>query len=234
MHISSQEQHIQQFSHASTPSVSSFTSVATTEAYHDTVVHALTSRRTLLDAALAQLASHAHILTIVASYLVETLRSQHKVLVAGNGGSAAESQHFAAELVGRFKRERAPYPVLSLTTDTAIITAVANDYGYRDIFARQVLAFGQPDDMFLAFSTSGESENIIAAAQAARQRRMTVVAVTGDAASTLETLADVTVRVPLIDTALVQELHMIVTHILCDITETQLASVVTSQDEWQR
>ncbi len=148
----------------------------------------------------------------------------NKVLVAGNGGSAAEAQHFAAELVGRFKRERAPYAVLSLTTDTSILTAVANDYGYADVFARQVLAFGQSGDLLIAFSTSGESENLLRAAVAGHQSRMTVIAITGDRPNRLDRLADVTVRVPVVDTAVAQELHMIVTHILCDIAESELAS----------
>ncbi len=156
--------------------------------------------------------------------LVETLRTGHKVLVAGNGGSAAEAQHFAAELVGRFKRERAPYAVLSLTTDTSILTAVANDYGYQNVFARQVSAFGQTGDMLIAFSTSGESENLVYAAEAAQRSSMTVIAITGDRPSRLECLASVTVRVPTVDTAVAQELHMIVTHILCDIVESQLAA----------
>lgn len=217
MRISSQEQ-------KPTIIVPSFTSPSIHGAYYDTVVHALNDRRTALDAALSQLASRANIITDVAMRLVETLHSGHKVLVMGNGGSAAESQHFAAELVGRFKRNRAPYAVLALTTDTAILTAVANDYGYQDVFARQVLAFGQPGDMLLAFSTSGESENLLHAARAGQQRQMTVVAVTGELPNSLETLSDVTVRIPLLDTALVQELHMVVTHILCDITETCLSS----------
>jgi D-sedoheptulose 7-phosphate isomerase len=146
------------------------------------------------------------------------------VLVAGNGGSAAEAQHFAAELVGRFKRERAPYAVLSLTTDTALLTAVANDYGYTDVFARQVRALGQPGDLLVAFSTSGESENLVRAATAARRHGMAVAAVTGGRPSRLERLADVTVRVPVVDTAVAQELHMAVTHILCDIVESELAA----------
>jgi D-sedoheptulose 7-phosphate isomerase len=192
--------------------------------YHDAIVDALSSRRRIVDIAFAQLASRAEILTEVAARLVETLRLGHKVLAAGNGGSAAEAQHFAAELVGRFKRDRSPYAVLSLTTDTSILTAVANDYGYHDIFSRQVLALGQPGDLLIAFSTSGESENLVRAAEAAQQRRMTVVAVTGDQHSRLEGLADLTVRVPTIDTAIAQELHMVVTHILCDIAETELAA----------
>lgn len=208
----------------STLFVPSSRSLVTDEAYHNTIVNALIERRIILEDALNKFALQANTLTQVALQLVETLRSGHKVLVAGNGGSAAEAQHFAAELVGRFKRDRAPYAVLALTTDTAILTAVANDYGYQDVFARQVLAFGQPNDMLLAFSTSGESENLLQAAQAAHQRGMVTVAITGESASSLEALSDVTIKVPLVDTALVQELHMIVTHILCDITETQLSS----------
>src|SRR5947209_20629823 len=119
-----------------------------------------------LDIALSQLTTRATTLLEVATRLVETLHRGRKVLVAGNGGSAAEAQHFATELVGRFKRERAPYAVLSLATDTSILTAVANDYGYQNVFARQVLALGQPGDLLIAFSTSGESENLICAATA--------------------------------------------------------------------
>jgi D-sedoheptulose 7-phosphate isomerase len=191
--------------------------------YHDVVVHSLACRRTILDDALAQFVTRAEALAEVATRLVETLRTGHKVLVAGNGGSAAEAQHFAAELVGRFKRERAPYAVLSLTTDTSILTAVANDYGYAEVFARQVHGFGQAGDLLLVFSTSGESENLVRAALAAQQCLMTVVAITGDHSSRLEHVADITVRVPVVDTAIAQELHMMVTHILCDITESELA-----------
>ena len=198
--------------------------------YYDAVVSALTSRRMMLDTALAQFMTRARELTEVAARLIETLRTGHKVLVAGNGGSAAEAQHFAAELVGRFKRERAPYAVLSLTTDTSILTAVANDYGYQDVFARQVLAFGQPDDMLIAFSTSGESENLLRAAATAQRGMMAVIAVTGDRPSRLECLANVTVRVPTVDTAVAQELHMIVTHILCDIVESELAALSVGAD----
>ena len=178
----------------------------------------------MLDNALAQFKTRAALITEVAARLIETLRTGHKVLVAGNGGSAAEAQHSAAEFVGRFKRERSPYAVLSLTTDTSILTAVSNDYGYQDVFARQVDALGQPGDMLVAFSTSGESENLVRAATVGRERLMTVIAVTGNRPSRLERLADITVRAPMADTALVQELHMIVTHILCDIAESELAA----------
>lgn len=200
-------------------------STATGEiAYRGVITSALAERRANLDSALALLATRADILARAAVLLVETLRGGRKVLVAGNGGSAAEAQHFAAELVGRFKRERAPYAALALTTDTSILTAVANDYGYQDIFARQILALGRPGDLLIAFSTSGQSENLVRAAQAGRQRMMRIVAVTGERASNLERVADLTVHAPLLDTPCIQELHMAITHILCDIAETELSS----------
>jgi len=191
--------------------------------YRETIVNALRWHRSVLDSAFSQFATQAAFLTEVATLLIETLQNGNKVLVAGNGGSAAEAQHFAAELVGRFKRERSPYAVLSLTTDTSILTAIANDYGYEDVFARQVLAFGQPNDLFIAFSTSGESENLIRAAMVARQCLMKVIAITGERPNQLECQADVTVHVPASDTAIAQELHMAVTHILCDLVESELA-----------
>lgn len=200
----------------------------TTQAH---ILAALVTRRSALDAALCQLAAHPAILLEAATVLVDTLRSGHKVLLAGNGGSAAEAQHFAAELVGRFKRDRAPYAVLSLTTDTSILTAIANDYGYHDVFARQVYAFGQPGDLLIAFSTSGESENLLRAACASRQCMMSCIAITGERASSLEASADKTIRVPAMDTAIIQELHMMVTHILCDIAETQLSRCEAEQSE---
>ncbi|GCE48725.1 D-sedoheptulose 7-phosphate isomerase [Thermosporothrix hazakensis] len=192
--------------------------------HHSSVVNALSRRKVVLASAIGQLATRAEELAEVATRLVEVLKSGHKVLVAGNGGSAAEAQHFAAELVGRFKRERAPYPVLALTTDSSILTAVANDYGFQDVFVRQIDAFGQVGDLFLAFSTSGESENLLRAARVAAEKELTVVAVTGERQSSLEQLADITVRVPVVETDTAQELHMIVTHILCDIAEVQLSA----------
>ena len=192
--------------------------------YQDAVMQALAWRRSALDGALIEMAKRSDVLAEVATRLITTLRTGRKALVAGNGGSAAEAQHFAAELVGRFKRERAPYAALALTTDTSILTAVANDYGYDDVFARQVLGLGQPGDMLIAFSTSGSSENLVRAAVSGHERGMTVVAVTGDKPSKLAMAADLAVRVPLVDTACVQELHLAVTHILCDIVEAELAA----------
>ncbi len=191
--------------------------------YEERIVNALGWRRNRLDGALGQFAERSASLAKAAGWLIETLRNGNKVFVAGNGGSAAEAQHFAAELVGRFKRERQPYAVLALTTDTSILTAIANDYGYHEVFARQVMGLSQPGDLLVTFSTSGESENLIQAAVTAQQCLMRVIAITGKRPSRLESHAGVTVRVPSTDTAIAQELHMIVTHILCDLVEAELS-----------
>src|SRR6266568_897753 len=124
--------------------------------YFDTIENALNWHRKMLNVALAQTMQRVAIFADVTARLIETLRAGNKILVAGNGGSAAEAQHFAAELVGRFKRERKPYAALALTTDTSIITAIANDYDYADIFVRQLEALGRPGDLFIGYSTSGE------------------------------------------------------------------------------
>jgi D-sedoheptulose 7-phosphate isomerase len=187
---------------------------------------ALSERRAQMDAVYAQLEARAEALAQAAVCVLSALRLGHKALIAGNGGSAAEAQHMAAELVGRFRRERDPYAALALTTDTAILTAIANDYGYEEVFARQVRGLAQPGDVFIGFSTSGESVNILRAAQACHERGVTVIAVTSDRPSTLARLADIALRMPALDTATTQELHMAMTHILCDIVESELAAGV--------
>jgi D-sedoheptulose 7-phosphate isomerase len=186
---------------------------------------AMRARRIALDMALGELEMrHSEIIAEVASLLIATVRSGGKILAAGNGGSAAQAQHFAGEFVGRFKRERAAYPMLSLTVDTSILTAIANDYSYHDVFARQIEALGQPDDLFVAISTSGKSENLLRAARAAHERSMTVIAITGERRSSLGQRADLTIRAPATDTAIAQELHALIVHILCDIAEQELAT----------
>jgi D-sedoheptulose 7-phosphate isomerase len=187
-----------------------------------TVQAALIERRAALDDGLSRLASRSDALSAIAGRLVDSLQSGGKVLVAGNGGSAAEAQHFAAELVGRFKCERRPYAALALTVDSSILTAVGNDYGFADVFSRQVLAFGQPGDLLLAYSTSGRSENLLRAATAARRCRMSVAVVTGDMPNPLEQLADYALRVPATETPVIQELQMVTTHMLCEIAEREL------------
>ena len=163
------------------------------------------------------------------SILKATFDRGAKVLACGNGGSAADCQHIAAELVGRFRRERAPLPALALTTDTSVLTAVGNDYGYDDIFSRQVLGLMLPEDVLLCISTSGKSANVVAAAEVARSLGALVLAFTGQTESPLSAVAHVTLRVPSTDTARIQECHILAGHILCELLENSNASGV---DEW--
>lgn len=147
------------------------------------------------------------------------LSNGNKILACGNGGSAADCQHFAAELVGRFERERLPLPGLALTTDTSILTAVGNDYSYQEIFSKQVQAFGQSGDVLLALSTSGNSANVVAAIDAALERDMRIVALTGKGGGAMAkrlTEADVHICVPHDRTARIQEVHLLTIHCLCD------------------
>ena len=147
------------------------------------------------------------------------LSNGNKILACGNGGSAADCQHFAAELVGRFERERFPLPAIALTTDTSIMTAVGNDYSFREIYSKQVQAFGQAGDILLAISTSGNSGNVLAAVEAALEREMRVVALTGKdggALAKLLTDADVHINVPHNRTARIQEVHLVAIHCICD------------------
>ena len=147
------------------------------------------------------------------------LSNGNKILSCGNGGSAADCQHFAAELVGRFERERLPLPALALTTDTSILTAVGNDYSYLEIFSKQVQAFGQAGDVLLAFSTSGNSGNVLAAIDVAQERDMRVVALTGKGGGAIGrklTDADVHICVPHDRTARIQEVHLVTLHCICD------------------
>jgi D-sedoheptulose 7-phosphate isomerase len=147
------------------------------------------------------------------------LSNGNKILACGNGGSAADCQHFAAELVGRFERERFPLPALALTTDTSILTAIGNDYSYKDVFAKQVQAFGQAGDILLAISTSGNSANVLAAVESALEREMRVVALTGKDGGQLAKMltdADVHINVPHARTARIQEVHLVAIHCICD------------------
>ncbi len=153
--------------------------------------------------------------------MIAALKSEKKILVFGNGGSAADSQHMAAEMVGRFQKERVSIPVLALTTDTSIMTAVSNDYGFDTIFSRQIEAFGRPGDVALGISTSGNSANVIRAMECARLQGMKTVALTGEGGGRLRGIADICIAAPATVTARVQELHIVVIHILCELIEEQ-------------
>jgi D-sedoheptulose 7-phosphate isomerase len=160
-----------------------------------------------------------------AEMMVQCLLANGKILACGNGGSAADSQHFAAELLGRFERERPGLAAIALTTDTSTLTAIANDYDYDQIFSKQVQALGQSNDVLLAISTSGNSRNVIAAIHAAHERDMHVVALTGKNGGNIATLLareDVHVCVPSNTTSRIQEVHLLTLHCLCDGIDTLL------------
>ena len=159
------------------------------------------------------------------SALVGCITGGGKVLTCGNGGSAGDAQHFAAEFVGRFERERPGLAAISLTTDTSILTALANDYDFASIFSKQVQAIGAPGDVLLAISTSGNSANVVAAIEAAHAKEMTVIALTGHKGGRMRELmleTDVMVCVPHDRTARIQEVHLLALHCLCDAVDLQL------------
>ena len=157
--------------------------------------------------------------------MTECLLADGKILACGNGGSASDAQHFAAEMVGRFERERPELPAISLATDTSILTAIANDYDFAQVFAKQVRALGGAGDVLLAISTSGNSPSVVAAVDAAHERGMRVVALTGKGggrAGELLTTNDVHVCVPHAVTARIQEVHLLAIHCMCDAIDTSL------------
>ena len=156
---------------------------------------------------------------VAAQALSEALRAGRKLLVFGNGGSASDAQHLSAELIGRFQRERAAMPAIALTTDTSVLTAVGNDYSYRQVFVRQVEALGRPGDIAMGISTSGESPNVVAALQAARARGLKTIALTGRDGGTVGRVADIHVNVPDENTARVQEVHRTLLHVMCEVIE---------------
>jgi D-sedoheptulose 7-phosphate isomerase len=159
--------------------------------------------------------------------LADTLRAGNKVLACGNGGSAADAQHFAAELLNRFEMERAPLAAVALTTDSSTLTSIANDYAYEQIFSKQVLGLGRRGDALLAISTSGNSKNVIEAMRVARDLGVRVVALTGSGGGRMAAMIsgqDVHLCVPHKRTARIQEVHLLVLHCLCDAIDYQLSA----------
>lgn len=165
----------------------------------------------------------------IARAMAQTLAQGGKILWCGNGGSAADCQHLAAEIVGRFRRERRGLPSIALTTDTSILTAVANDYGYDAVFARQVEAVGQPGDLLVGISTSGNSRNVVAALETARARQIRTVGFTGEGGGRMAALSDHLFAVPSRDTARIQEAHILAGHMLCDWIELDWMHANTAQ-----
>ncbi len=156
--------------------------------------------------------------------IVTVLRDGGKLLIAGNGGSAADAQHFAAEMVGRFQLERKAIPAIALTTDTSILTAVGNDYGFGRVFARQVEALAQPGDLFLGISTSGQSENILQAMESARQADCRTLCLSGKDGGPMAAQADLALVVPSTETPHIQEAHLTIIHIMCKEIEQRLVA----------
>jgi D-sedoheptulose 7-phosphate isomerase len=160
--------------------------------------------------------------------MVECLMKEGKILSCGNGGSAADAQHFAAELLNRFEMERPPLAAMALSTDTSTLTSIANDYNFNDVFSKQVRALGQPDDLLLAISTSGNSPNVMEAIHAAHDRQMDVIALTGKKGGKIAALLgpnDVQICVPADRTARIQEVHLLCLHCMCDAIDCLLLGV---------
>ena len=167
----------------------------------------------------------APVIARAATVMGSALRAKRKIMACGNGGSAADSQHFAAELLNRFEMERPGLPAIALTTDTSTLTSIANDYDYKDIFSKQIRALAHDGDVLLAISTSGNSPNVVRAIEAAHERGVIVVALTGrDGGAIGPKLrdGDVEIRVPARNTARIQEVHLLSIHCLCDSIDAQL------------
>ena len=167
----------------------------------------------------------APVIVAAAEAMTNCLLREHKILSCGNGGSAADAQHFSAEMLNRFEMERPGLPAIALTTDTSTITSIANDYQFAEIFSKQIRALGQAGDILLAFSTSGESHNIIHAIDAAHDRDMNIIALTGREGGQIADMLkqnDFELRVPSWSTARIQEVHIMIIHSLCDLIDRHL------------
>lgn len=158
----------------------------------------------------------------IAERVIAALEAGHKLLLAGNGGSAADAQHIAAELLSRFRRERAPLAAVALTTDTSALTAIGNDFGFEHVFARQLRGLGHKGDVFLAISTSGRSANVLRALEAARELGLVCIGFTGARAGPMQSLCDLLLAVPSEETALIQQIHLVAAHAICGAVEAAL------------
>lgn len=151
----------------------------------------------------------------VTNTVVATLKNSNKILICGNGGSAADAQHFAAELTGRYKSERISLPAIALTTDTSALTAIGNDYGYDEVFARQLAGVGSSGDLLIGISTSGNSKNVLKAFEIAKQKGIKTIGLSGRDGGAMNELCDINVVMPSNDTARIQEMHILIIHTIC-------------------
>jgi len=150
---------------------------------------------------------------------LNALKNNKKILIAGNGGSAADAQHFSAELTGRFKKERISLPAIALTTDTSALTAIGNDYGYEYVFSRQLEGLGNEGDVFIGISTSGNSQNIINAINKAKEKNIKIITLSGKDGGKMKDLGDINIIIPSNDTPRIQEMHIMVLHMICQIID---------------
>lgn len=188
------------------------------ERSQDTVAAAL--KRT--SETIGKVAEQADVIAAMGERIAGSLRNGGKVLIFGNGGSAADSQHFACELAGRFLRDRAPLAAVALSTNTSSLSAIANDYGYDDIFVRQLEPLAKPGDVAIAISTSGDSPNVLKAVETAKRKGMTVLGLAGETGGKLKPLCDLCLCVPARLSPCIQEGHITAIHILCDLIEETL------------
>jgi D-sedoheptulose 7-phosphate isomerase len=185
----------------------------------DAVLGALDEHQLVIDRLRA---GGAHAIVEASEMCIRCLRSGGTLLLCGNGGSAADAQHLAAEFTGRYLRRRDAWPAIALSTNTSAVTAIGNDYGFEEVFARQVAAYGRPGDVLVAISTSGASPNVVRAAEVARERGLKVIAMTGGSGGKMRDLADIHLNVPSNSTPRIQESHILVGHVLCALVEDAL------------
>lgn len=158
----------------------------------------------------------------VSDYIISAFKKGNKVFLCGNGGSAADSQHIAAEFINRFRRERIPLPAVALTTDTSVITSISNDYDFEDIFSKQIAALGNKGDVLIAISTSGTAKNVIKAIYTARKKGIHTIGLTGDGGGKFKGAVDLCISVPSHDTPRIQEAHILIGHLICDVIEKKM------------
>ncbi|MEK6727914.1 MAG: D-sedoheptulose 7-phosphate isomerase [Candidatus Omnitrophota bacterium] len=168
------------------------------------------------------LRSKVGVIIEIAGLLIESLKKGGKAILFGNGGSAADAQHIAAELIGRFKKDRTALAAIALTTNTSVITALANDYGYEVIFSKQIEALGQKNDIVIGLSTSGKAKNVVLALKQAKKSGLRTIAFTGGDGGEIAKIADISIIIPSCITARVQEAHITVGHIICELAEQEL------------
>ncbi len=158
----------------------------------------------------------------VVEILVSALKNGNKVMIAGNGGSAADAQHMAGEFVGRFYHDRDPLPAIALTTDSSVLTSVGNDYGFKQVFSRQIQALGNRGDVFLAISTSGDSANILRAREVSKKKSILTIGLTGNKKGKMNALCNHLLEIPSDDTAQIQECHLVIEHMICGLVENKV------------